>query len=507
MALATQDQDGKSKQPSQQEIAQRQALDTLRQLGAEATGQDDVVFRGKKVILPGTMKGLDEAIEFLQKRRDDQEQTYTFQRTYRYRPLDGAHAVKVALERAFGASVGKTIQTFFGPIRPAFVDVEVGPGEMTQVPQRAMTVPGLDGVVIHIGETSDRQLGPLFFLGGEGPRKFRAEVEGFFNLVEDVLKSESIYRGKAVDGQTIPHFLDLQGVDPESVVYTQEVLAQLRANVWSPIQHAQVLQRRGLPGKRAVLFEGPYGTGKTLAAYLTARIAVENAWTFFMVRPGRDDLGEVLQTARMYQPSVVFFEDLDTVAVAKTGDRDHMSEVLDLFDGIESKGLRMLLVLTTNNVRDLHPGMMRPGRLDAVISVGALDRPGVEQLARHVLGNTLSADVDFDLVFRANEGYMPAFVAEGFGRAVRYAVARGEGSVRTGSLTTEDLVLAADGLRAQFNLMTGANDQAPPDTVGSALERTFQAEVRKVLGSARIRELGADEGYEEIYLESERNGG
>lgn len=493
------------KEPSPQELAERQALELLRTLGDQATGEEDIVFEGKRLVLPATMRDIQEGIDFLEKRRDDEEQVYGFQRTYRYRPYDGAHAVDLALRKAFGQSAGKTIFTMFGPIRPTFIDVEISPGKMVQVPWNAMTIPGLDGVEIYIDETRDRQLGPLFFLHGEGPRKFRTEIEGFFNLVEDILKTESIYRGKAVDGQTIPHFLDLSGVNPESVVYTQDVLAQLDANVWSPIRHAETLAQLKLPGKRAVLFEGPYGTGKTLAAYLTAKTAVENGWTFFMVRPGRDDLGEVLQTAKMYQPSVVFFEDLDTVATAAAGDRDHMSEVLDLFDGIESKGLRMLLVLTTNNVKDLHPGMMRPGRLDAVISVGALDRPGVERLARYILGDALAGDVDFDLVFAANEGYMPAFVAEGLHRAIRYAVARSGGEVEASSITTEDLVLAAGGLRAQFDLMTGANAQPPADGVGAALERVLTGGVSELLEQVKIRPVGHPHGREELYIDG--NGG
>lgn len=508
MALATRSKqkDGEAEESPQQR-AQRLALEQLRVLGNAATKEDDIVFQGKKVVLPATMRDLDEAIRFLKKRRDDEEQTYSFQRRYRFRPQDGAHAVRVALMRAFGTATGKTIQTIFGPVPPSFIDIEVGPGKMTQVPWGAMTIPGLEGVTIYVDQTRDKQLGQLFFLHGEGPRKYRAEIEGFFNLVEEVLNTESIYRGHAVDGQSVPHFLDLAGVDPNSVVYTEEVMTQLGANVWSPIRHADVLAKAKLPGKRAVLFEGPYGTGKTLAAYLTAQIAVQEGWTFFMVRPGRDDLGEVLQTAKMYQPSVVFFEDLDTVATPASGDRDHMSEVLDLFDGIESKGLKMLLVLTTNNVESLHPGMMRPGRLDAVISVNALDRPGVEKLARYILGESLAKSVDFDLVFAANEGYMPAFVAEGLHRAVRYAVARGEGSVRKGSISTEDLVAAAGGLRAQFELMTGANANAPADSVGGALERLVDGRLRDLASGLKIREVGADEGFEELYLDPARNGG
>lgn len=481
---------------SQAERSRNQALATLAQLGGRTTGEDDIKFEGKQVILPATMKDLDEAISFLRKRRDDEEQTYNFRRRFNYRPHDGAHATGAALKKVFGMTLGKaiTIKGWFGEqvIPPDLIDIEVGFGQHVQVPWGAMGVPGLEKLTLYLGSEKDRDLGPLFVLHGEGPRKYRFHVEGLFQAIQHELETNSIYRGHAITGQTTPSFMDLSGVDPDAVVYTHTVLQQLEANVWSPMIHSRELEALGQPGKRAVLFEGPYGTGKTLAAYLTAKIAVEQGWTFFMVRPGRDNLREVMQTARMYQPAVVFFEDLDTVGSAESGGVEHLSEVLDLFDGMEAKGLKMLLVLTTNHVERLHPGMLRPGRLDAVISIGALDRPGVEKLARNVLGEALHPDVDFDEVFSANNGYMPAFVVEGFSRVARYAVARGEGRIEAKSIQTSDLVGAAEGLRAQFELMTGARDQKAAHTLDSAFAGVITDKVKSLVNGTLVVDEDGD---------------
>lgn len=482
------------------EKARNDALATLAQLGGRTTGEDDIRFEGKQFIVPATMKDLDEAISFLRKRRDDEEQNYTFNRKFNYRPDDGAHATAAALKNIFGMTLGKAIHIkgWFGEqiIPPELRDAQVGPNEYVQVPWNAMGVPGLEGLTLYLDSTRDRELGPVFQLHGEGPRKYRFHVEGLFRAIQHELETNSIYRGKAITGQTIPGFMDLSGVNPEAVVYTAEVLQQLEANVWSPMIHAQQLTDLGQPGKRAVLFEGPYGTGKTLAAYLTAKIAVENGWTFLMVRPGRDNLREVMQTAKMYQPAVVFFEDLDTVGSAESGGATHLSEVLDMFDGMESKGLRMLLVLTTNHVERLHPGMLRPGRLDAVISVGALDRQGVEKLARYILSDALHPSVNFDEVFEANKGYMPAYVVEGFSRAVRYAVARGQGTIQDQSIMTADLVGAAGGLRPQFELMTGARDTKQGDTLTQAFAGVIDDKVRGLLTGTLIVDEEGDPNWQ-----------
>jgi len=455
---------GNGKVESQAAISKK-ALVALADLGGRTTTEDDVTFSGTKFILPETMHTLDQAIKFLAEKLREDEEEVQWIKQYRYRVYDGAHATAQAIRKAFGFTLGRATYSFFGKNPPQIIDIETGPDQSEQAPWGAMGVPGLEGLVIYLDGWNDNEYGHLFRLVARGPRKYRFHVEGLFRLVEEELRINSIYRGKAIDGQEQPKFLDLRGVNPAGVVYSEEVLAQLAANVWSPIQHAEILTKLGQPGKRAVLFEGPYGTGKTLAAYLTAQKAVEAGWTFLMCRPGRDNIETVLQTARIYQPSVVFFEDVDTLA--KEGERERISRMLDMFDGMQSKGLQMLLVLTTNHVGDLHKGMLRPGRLDAIITMSALDQVGVERLTKHVLGEHLADDIDWGAVHIAMSGYMPAFVKEALDRAVRYAVVRGDGELTP--ISTEDMVNAAQGLRPQFELMHGAKEGAGKDALSTVL--------------------------------------
>jgi SpoVK/Ycf46/Vps4 family AAA+-type ATPase len=70
------------------------------------------------------------------------------------------------------------------------------------------------------------------------------------------------------------------------------------------------VQAHKVPLKRGVLLEGPYGTGKTLTAFVTAKKCVENGWTFIMLDRVAA-LKEALTFARMYAPAVVFAEDID----------------------------------------------------------------------------------------------------------------------------------------------------------------------------------------------------
>ena len=73
--------------------------------------------------------------------------------------------------------------------------------------------------------------------------------------------------------------------------------------------------------------------------------------------------------------------------------------------------------------------------------------------ARIVIGDHLANDVDFDAVFEATIGYMPAFVREAIERALRYTMAR---TGKVGPITTIDLVHACGSLRGQFDLHMAA---------------------------------------------------
>jgi SpoVK/Ycf46/Vps4 family AAA+-type ATPase len=302
-------------------------------------------------------------------------------------------------------------------------------------------------------------------------------------LVEQELATNSIYRGKAIDGQENPEFIDLSGVDPAQVIFTEEVTTQLQANVWTLIEHTAKMRELGVPLKRSVLLEGPYGTGKTLAGYLTAQIATANGWTSIYCRPGRDNLDQVMGLARLYQPAVVFFEDVDTIAAATPSGTDGVTSLLDTFDGINAKGTELLAVLTTNHKDSIHKGMLRPGRLDAMIHIGALDADGLRRLVESSVPESMLGEIDHPEVAKAMEGFLPAFAKETIDRATRYNVARNNGE--TTKLETADFVEAATGLLPQLELMEEADEKRDVPQ----LEQALKPVLAQTLGETQLYDL------------------
>lgn len=443
-------------------------LATLETLGGLTVTDDDIAFQGTKIVLPETYEGrVSDAIEYLNNYVRSQENHYEFSKVFKYRPWDGAHAFQAAMMKVFGTTgIGQKIDMgFFGSQPPQLISLETGVNESTQVPWGEVSFDPLEAEFT-LGSSRDRELGRLFQLSVEAPKKYRKHIDAFFQAVENELQTNSIYKGKAINGAEQPGFLDVSRVNQKSVVYSGEVLTQLDANLWTLLEHTQVMRDLKIPLKRAVLLEGPYGTGKTLAGMLTAQRAVQNGWTFILCRPGQDDLYDVLKTAQLYAPAVVWFEDIDTLA--KGGTEEDISVLLDALDGITSKGGEVIAGFTTNFVERIQRGVLRPGRLDAVIHIGELDKGGFEKLVKNLIpANLLAKDINYDRVANAFAGFLPAFASEAISRAMRYSIARNNG--RPENITSDDLVNAAIGLRPQLDMMNGAKDGANVATLDSVL--------------------------------------
>lgn len=424
--------------------------------GAKVITGDEVEFHdGVKIGLPKGMT-YGKAKKVLTRLEEEAETETHFSRDFRYRPNDGAYAALQCIKNRWGMALGKVQQTFFGTIPAEKRTINIGVNSTMQVPWGLIEIPVFPGLELYLAEQKDRDYGVIFRIHGVGPRKYQEEIEAFFDDVAEYLLNHSIYRGQAIIGSNDPEFLDLSHHDASKIVFSDEVTDTLAGTLLAPIKYTDAMRREGIPLKRAILLEGPYGTGKTSIGQTVAQVAVENHWTFISAKPGRDKVEDVLRTARLYQPAVVFIEDIDTQS--SSSEDDAVTRLLEAFDGITSKGGELQVVMTTNHLDRIHKGMLRPGRLDAVVHIGELDRNGVERLVKVLVPASKLADtVNYDEVFEAMRGYLPAFVKESLTRAVTFAINRNAGS-REYTIDTADIVGAAHSLRPQFDALNGAGE-------------------------------------------------
>lgn len=440
----------------------------------------DVVYRGEELIVPESMTAL-QAIDLLQRRMKFEEESVALNAIYDAFPWDGAVALAEVLKAKFGWVPALGRETFFGPQPPQMPSVEIAYGKTINVPWGEFKLPGIEGTIEC--DTTRKNNKVVFSLTAVVKRKYEERVRAFFELVRERLRDHSIYRGQAIklrfrdddgDQLSLPtvQFMDVSGVDENQLVFSDAIQAAVNTNLFTPIRRARDCIANGIPLKRGILLGGTYGCGKTLAAVVASRIAVDNGITFIYCERA-DELGDAVEFAKQYQSpaAVVFVEDIDR---SMSGERSvEMDAILNVVDGIESKKNNIIVVLTTNDLQAINTAMLRPGRLDAVIDVQAPDAKAVEKLLRNYGGGMVARDADLSAVGRELQGNIPAVIAEVVKRAKLSQLSlQGPGERITG-LSSAALLEAARTMSMQIALLR--RDAAQPDVspLESRLAKVF----------------------------------
>jgi transitional endoplasmic reticulum ATPase len=460
----------------------------------ETVFEVDVIRVGEKLILP---EGLDlnDAIGVLQRKAKEEEQEVNVSHDFNMTPPEGAIAFLRTLTEMFGFVSPKESPGFFGPKPPEYVSFETSPGVTESVPWGRLSIPGINGYLTTAINWIDGA--PRFRIAGVVRGKHKATVQ---KIADNMRKrTDSLYRGKAIIAafpklgeetaidDYFPKFMPLPNINADDLIFSDEIQDLIATAVFTPIEHSQVCRDNGISLKRGILLEGPYGTGKTLTATVTARKCVENGWTFLYLKNVKD-LPRAIDFAKQYTPITIFAEDIDQVL----SDPDHRDEevnaVLNSIDGIDSKNLEILTVLTTNNVDKITTAMLRPGRLDTVVPVRAPDAKAAVRLVKLFAGSQIAADQDFTAVGERLAGCIPAMIQEVVKRSKLGAVRRAaSGGVL--EITAHDVEVAAVSMLAHMELLKPKEPDNRSDRVLAAEalgDRLGRALSDVVTGSSKL---------------------
>ena len=379
-----------------------------------------VLFIGSSMISTGGFKQVDTSVG-LQMIADGKADSV--------KVLDGDQRVDIVLKNT-DAKYGKQVQFYFVTARGADVTKAIAEAKITkgyndEVPNTPWYLALLGSIFPFI------IIGAIFWFimsgagggGGRGVMQFGKS------------------RAKLVNKETSKvTFADVAGAD-EAIEELEEIKEFLK--------EPQKFQAVGAKIPRGVLLYGPPGTGKTLVA---KAVAGEAGVPFFsisgsdfvemFVGVGASRVRDLFEQAKAAAPAIIFVDEIDAVGRHRGagigGGNDEREQTLNQLlvemDGFDSR-TNVILIAATNRPDILDPALLRPGRFDRQIGVGAPDLIGREQILKvHAKGKPIADDVDLAVIARRTPGFTGADLANVLNEAALLTARQNEKQITAATL-------------------------------------------------------------------------
>ena len=244
-------------------------------------------------------------------------------------------------------------------------------------------------------------------------------------------------------------FQDVAGADEE-----KEELSEIVEFLRDPDRFKQL----GAKIPKGVLLVGPPGTGKTLLARAVAGeanvafLSISGSdFVELYVGVGASRVRDLFEQAKRVAPAIVFIDEIDAVGRQRGaglgGGHDEREQTLNQLlvemDGF-SANEGVIVIAATNRKDILDPALLRPGRFDRQIYVGAPDWRGrLAILQVHARKKPLADNIDLPAVAKATAGFTGADLANLLNEGALLAARRGKAAISQQDLETSMIKVIA----------------------------------------------------------------
>lgn len=222
--------------------------------------------------------------------------------------------------------------------------------------------------------------------------------------------------GKSAESQPsdAPHkvtFADVAGL--------KELKKTIQLRIISPFQNQGLFSKFRKKAGGGVLLYGPPGCGKTFMAKATAG---ECRAAFFPIHiadildkyigVSEQNLRDLFDKARAQKPSILFFDEIDTVGFNRSKSSSSMRGMIDTFlaemEGIDTSTDQLLVIGATNMPWDVDDALKRPGRFDRLVFVAPPDEEAREHMFRLKLEGRYMENINTELLASRTEFFSGA---------------------------------------------------------------------------------------------------
>jgi len=222
----------------------------------------------------------------------------------------------------------------------------------------------------------------------------------------------------------------------EDIGGLDEVKQELVESVEWPLTYAKLFAHMDAKPPKGILLYGPPGTGKTM---LAKAVATESQANFISIKgpeflskwvgESEKAVRETFRKARQAAPSVVFLDEIDSIAPARGGSTSDshvtervISQILTELDGLESLN-SVIVIAATNRPDIIDSALLRPGRFDRLIEIGLPDEKARLQILKiHAGKKPLAEDISLEELAKRTEKYSGADLSAVVNEAVMLAI-------------------------------------------------------------------------------------
>ncbi len=238
----------------------------------------------------------------------------------------------------------------------------------------------------------------------------RVTREDFFNALREI--QPSALREVFVEVPNV-RWADIGGLEG--------LKSELTEAVELPLKKPEVFTKMGIRPVKGIMLVGLPGTGKTLCA---KAVATESDANFISIKgpeilskwvgESEKAIREIFRKARMAAPSVVFIDEIDSIASMR-GSGDNGSRVgervvnalLTEMDGLQN--LKNVVVIAATNRPDIvDRALLRPGRFDKILQIPNPDEKTRLEIFKVHTKDMPLAEVDLKTFATKSEGYTGA---------------------------------------------------------------------------------------------------